>query len=373
MSCPEPRVAIVLPPREGFSPDAVGAIGLLVHRLSRPQDLVLGRACPKPFPDRRFVPVEPAGWPVPGSRLRYVAGLASVLRAARPELIEVHNRPEIAFLLARRFPDIPLGLFLHNDPQAMRLARSPADRRALSRRMRIAAVSEHLRRRFRDGGGHDLPVDLLPNCLDLAALPPPVADASRDRLILFAGRLVADKGADSFVAACASALPALPGWRAEMIGADRPGSSPDTPFLAALRPAAARAGVVLAGYRPHDAVLDAMARAAIVVVPSRWPEPFGLTALEAMASGAALVSSERGGLAELTAGAALRVDPDQPEALADALRRLASDPSERRRLAQAGRLRAREYDLPAARARLEAWREAGRKPGREAASREPVT
>ena len=29
------------------------------------------------------------------------------------------------------------------------------------------------------------------------------------------------------------------------------------------------------GYRPHAAVLEAMSRAAIVVVPSRWQEPFG--------------------------------------------------------------------------------------------------
>ncbi|MCJ1296555.1 hypothetical protein MMC34_008121, partial [Xylographa carneopallida] len=266
----------------------------------------------------------------------------------RPALIEVHNRPEIAMALSRRCPGIPLGLVLHNDPQAMRLARTPADRRALARRMRIAVVSEYLRRRYRDGSDALL-VGLLPNCLDLAALPPASADGERERLILFAGRLVADKGADSFVAACAAALPELPGWRAEMIGADRPGGSPDTPFLAALRPAAARAGVTLAGYRPHGAVLEAMARAAIVVVPSRWPEPFGLTALEAMASGAALVTSGRGGLAELTAGAALRVDPDAPGALAEALRRLACDPSERRRLAASGRLRARDYDLPAAR------------------------
>ncbi len=353
------RVAIVLPPREGFSPDAVGAIGLLVHRLSRPQDLVLGRPSTAfPFPDRCFVPVRPAGLPMLGDRLRYAAGLAAVLRDAAPVLIEVHNRPEIAMALARRCPGLPLALVLHNDPQAMRLARSPADRRVLARRMRIAVVSEYLRRRYRDGSGDALPVGLLPNCLDLAALPPPAADEARDRLILFAGRLVADKGADSFVAACAAALPGLPGWRAEMIGADRPGPSPDTPFLAVLRPAAARAGVVLAGYRPHRAVLEAMARAAIVVVPSRWPEPFGLTALEAMASGAALVTSGRGGLAELTADAALRVDPDAPGALAGALRRLAGDPWERRRLAEAGRLRARDYDLPAARARHDAWRDA---------------
>ena len=226
--------------------------------------------------------------------------------------------------------------------------------------MRIVAVSPFLRERFLEGT-EGVAVDVLPNCLDLTALPPARPDAERERLILFAGRLVADKGADSFVAACALALPALPGWRALMIGADRfrPGPG-ETRFLAALRPAAAAAGVELAGYQPHASVLEAMARAAVVVVPSRWPEPFGLTALEAMASGAALVCSGRGGLAELVRGAAAMVDPDRPEAIADALRRLAADAPERARLAAAGRVRAADYDLPVARARLARIRAAAR-------------
>ena len=52
-----------------------------------------------------------------------------------------------------------------------------------------------------------------------------------------------------------------------------------------------------------------MARAAIVVVPSRWSEPFGLTALEALACGAALLCSPRGGLPEVYGQAAQRIDP----------------------------------------------------------------
>ena len=179
----------------------------------------------------------------------------------------------------------------------------------------------------------------------------------RDRLILFAGRLVADKGADSFVAACARALPQLPGWRAEMIGADRfHQAAADTPFLTRLRVAAAEAGVSLPGYRPHQAVLESMARAAIVVVPSRWPEPFGLTALEAMACGAALVASDRGGLAELVRDAALVIDPNRPDLLGNALVGLARSEPERIRLAAAGLARAAAFDLPAARSRLAAIR-----------------
>lgn len=349
----------MLPPREGFSSSAVGAIGLLVHRLSDADDLILGRqtAAP-PFADRRFVAVRPRGCLIMRAAVRYAAGVAAILRQAPPDLIEVHNRPEVASLLARRFPGLPVMLFLHNDPQGMRLARTPAERRRLTRHVRLVAVSDHVRRRYQGSDIDALPIRLLPNCLDLSTLPLPRPDASRDRLILFVGRLVADKGADSFVAACALALPRLAGWRAEMIGADRfQASSPDTPFLRALRSAAARAGVVLTGYQTHAGVLETMARAAIVVVPSRWQEPFGLTALEAMASGAALVTSGRGGLAELTGeDAAILIDPDAPATLAEALMTLAADPSGRARLVAAGHRRASLYDLPLARARLAALR-----------------
>ncbi len=122
----------------------------------------------------------------------------------------------------------------------------------------------------------------------------------------------------------------LPGWRAEIIGADRSrADSPDTRFVRGVRDAARVAGVTLHGYRDHPEVLAALAGAAIVVVPSRWQEPFGLTALEAMASGAALICSPRGGLPEVAGDAALYADPDDPAALADAILALACDGAQR--------------------------------------------
>ena len=102
----------------------------------------------------------------------------------------------------------------------------------------------------------------------------------------------------------------------------------------------------MAGYRDHPEVLEAMGRAAIVVVPSRWPEPFGLVALEAMASGAALICSPRGGLREVAGDAALYADPDTPAEIALALRTLGRDDSRRAAMADAGRARARQFDLP---------------------------
>ena len=66
--------------------------------------------------------------------------------------------------------------------------------------------------------------------------------------MLFAGRVVADKAPDAFVAACAAALPHLPGWEAEIIGADRFSfDSPDTALRPTIRAAAEAARCPHAG------------------------------------------------------------------------------------------------------------------------------
>lgn len=362
MGCTTPdrrRLAVVLPPREAFSAARSGAIGLLAHRLACvPGEFdvtIYGAAVASPFAGAAFHPVRPA-WRAASSTLRYAAGVAACLRRRPPALIEAHNRPDVALFLARRFERVTL--VLHNDPQGMRGARTAAERQRLAATLaRVVTVSEWLRGRFAEGMATAPPVAVLPNCIDLRAIP--ASPEQREPLILFAGRVVADKGADTFVAACAQALPSLPGWRAEVIGADRFGArSRETPFLRRLRPRAAAAGVGMAGWRPHDQVLAAMARAAIVVVPSRWPEPFGMTALEAMACGAAVLASGRGGLPEVVGEAAVTVDPDDVSALATAMVALANDPGHRARLGAAGRARAALFDVVPAAARMDALRAA---------------
>ena len=347
----KPPVTIVLPHREGFGPTSAGAVAMVVRRLagaaSRYQALVVGPPFEGPgFPGIPFLPAQPPWWLPLSHTQRYAAKLAFVLAGLPPGLIEVHNKPDVALWLARRFPRRAVSLFLHNDPRAMRGARTPAARRRLLARLaQILTVSDHLRGCLLDG------VDALPgpapavlhNTLDAGEAPQGLPPPQRDHVILFAGRFVANKGADTFIQACAAALPLLPGWRAELIGAD--GFSTDSPvtdFIRQWRPAAAAAGVVLHGHKPHAEVLQAMARAAIVIVPSRWQEPFGLTALEAMACGAALACSGRGGLAEIGGEACLPFEPGDPASAAAALVRLASDAELRAALSDAGLRRARE-------------------------------
>ncbi len=355
---------MVLPGGAGFSPDAAGAIGLIVHRLAGVagpyRSVVLGQAgAAAPFADRGFVPVR--AWPLPrlGARARYPGAVLRALRRLRPALVEVHNRPAIALMLAARLPAAKVVLVLHNDPQSMRRAHTAAERSRLLRRLAgVIAVSAWVRGRLLDGvaGPSPIPVDVVPNCIDLAALPPGLPAAAREPVILFAGRTIVEKGADLFVRACAEALPALPGWRAVMLGARGHNPQDDAVGYAAAGPTPDQAGVRMLGYQPHPAVLGWMGRSAIVLMPSRWEEPFGLAALEALAMGAALICSRRGGLAEVAGEAAVYIDPDDPAGIARALLALARDPARRAALAAAGRARAAGFDLAAAGRELAAIR-----------------
>jgi glycosyltransferase involved in cell wall biosynthesis len=77
----------------------------------------------------------------------------------------------------------------------------------------------------------------------------------------------------------------------------------------------------------------------VVVHASTLPEPFGRTIVEGMACGRAVIAVNEGGAAELIQSGvnAWGVPPRDPAAIADACRRLASDPEMRLRFGVAGR------------------------------------
>lgn len=248
MSTPPLRVLTVLPPRECFAPDEAGAIALLVHRMAGAGEVVAGSPpATSPYDDVPFAPVPPVLFPFSHAG-RYRAGVVRLVRRLRPDLVEVHNRPDLAWTISRRFPHLPLVLVLHNDPRSMRLIKTARKRMLLARRVAVVVVSEWLRNRFLEQGVQ-AQVSVLPNGLDLAALP--ALAPVRDNLVLFAGRVVADKGVDAFVQACATLLPRYPTWQAQIIGADRFGCmSPQTEFLSRIQMQAQAAGVQMLGYQP---------------------------------------------------------------------------------------------------------------------------
>lgn len=95
----------------------------------------------------------------------------------------------------------------------------------------------------------------------------------------------------------------------------------------------------LAGY-VSDARLDALMRGADALILASLYEGFGLAVLDAMARGCPTILARAGALPETGGDAAAYFDPASAEELAAAIERVAQDPDERARLAEAGRRRA---------------------------------
>ena len=94
----------------------------------------------------------------------------------------------------------------------------------------------------------------------------------------------------------------------------------------------------------HREAMALMSEAAIFVSPSIY-EPFGLAALEAARSGAALVLADIPTYRELWADAALFADSADPASFAEAIDRLADDRRLRRRIALAAQEKSRQFSL----------------------------
>ncbi|CAN5791766.1 glycosyltransferase family 4 protein [soil metagenome] len=176
---------------------------------------------------------------------------------------------------------------------------------------RFVAVSRHMAETF---AAHGIRADVMPNFVERGADDARPGFAERAG-IAFVGRLTEEKGARDAIALAR----ALPDVAVTMIG-----HGPlEGEAIAAARKLE---NLECTGFLSEDAVARRLRSSRVLAVPSRWEEPAGLVALEAMAEGTPVVAYASGGLAEYVsdAGAGFVV-PRSEEALAAACQALYHD------------------------------------------------
>ena len=165
---------------------------------------------------------------------------------------------------------------------------------------------------------------------------PPAPDSGGGKGLLFVGRLTAAKGVPVLIGAMPRILQAHPDAHLTLIG--------DGPDRAGLEDQIRRLGlsgaVRFAGYRNQDEVAEALARAAVFVLPS-FAEGVPVVLMEAMAARRPVIATRIAGIPELVEdGVSGRiVSPGDGQALAEAVYDILADPGLAARMGEAGRQR----------------------------------
>lgn len=190
-------------------------------------------------------------------------------------------------------------------------------------------LTEFARRKFVEGGLPAGRVVVKPNCVH----PDPGPGDGRGGYAVFAGRLSAEKGIDTLLAAWERLARPVP---LKVVG--------DGPLADRVRAAAAaNSAVEYLGRRPLPELLDVIGGAACLVMPSVWYETFGRTIIEAYAKGTPVIASRLGAMAELVdeGRTGLLFTAGDAADLAAAVDRLLADPAAAARMRPAAR---REFE-----------------------------
>lgn len=173
---------------------------------------------------------------------------------------------------------------------------------------------------------------VVPNAVPLSPRRQPHSETP---IIAFVGRLVPEKGVNWLLRSFATAFSDSGRATLEIIG-----DGPERPALEGL---AVKLGISsqtkFLGHLDRDISEMQLQKAWIQVVPSLWPEPFGLVAAEALARGTTLVVGNSGGLAEIvdSGRTGLVVQQGDTMALANALVELVRDRPKALQFGEAGR------------------------------------
>lgn len=298
----------------------------------------------------------------------FLAQALRKLRRLAPDVVHLQNFPHYAPAIRRAVPNAAIVLHMHCDW----LAQLDADvmARGIAASDLVAGCSQHVvmtaRERF---GSTRTPFAVLPNGAPVDRLAR-VAARRMPAKVLFVGRVSPEKGVHTLLEAWPEVVAAHPEARLEIVGPSAalprdllidlsrdpevlglsrfyPGGSAfrgsyEMALRAMIPPQFAHT-VSFTGMEAYEKVIERCAGASLLVNPS-LSESFGMSLVEALATGTPVVATRVGGMPEIVeaTGGGLLVEKNDPTALSDAILRILADPESSNEIGRRGAQRVAE-------------------------------
>ena len=322
------KIATILPYKENYTVDKASAASLWVSEFytkskHKKNNFIYGHTKSKNYLTKNYININLKNLKskLTSTTNEYAEKLIKDLNSKNFNIIEIHNRPQLLLKLLNKVKSRFIFYF-HNDPLSMKGSKFINERlKILNSVDRLIFVSEWVRNRF------FLDIDKkLQSKTDV--IYPSVhkqKPSIKKKNIIFVGRLNHSKGYDLFKEAIIKILDEFPEWWAYSVGDEERRSI----YISHSRHKEL-------GFINHKDTLKLLNKSEIAVVPSRWDEPFGRTALESSSRGCATIISNRGGLTETT-DCALILKRLDAKNIYQEIKMLIKHPQKKRKIQKLGR------------------------------------
>ncbi|MFC0471810.1 glycosyltransferase [Halalkalibacter kiskunsagensis] len=278
------------------------------------------------------------------------------------DVIHIFNRPRLVLAVREHAPKARLVLSMHNDMFKREKIEPEEAEAAIEQLDKIITVSDYIGKTIADLFPQAAPkLKTIYSGVDIDRFVPPHSSQAQNmreeirkehnlqgkKVILFAGRLSANKGADILV----KAMPELAKKHSDialvLVGSKWFSVNEVSDYVAYVRALAARLPipVINTGFVAPSEIQKWFAAADVFVCPSQWQEPLARVHYEAMASGLPIITTARGGNPEVitpNVNGFVVEQPEDPQAFVDLLAPLLSDPKLSKKLGLQGRKMAEE-------------------------------
>lgn len=361
----------VLTPGDHYSPRTGSALPTVVHGLAKaanalgpahefPQKVLIAKdtyeprydsaeplfysSVPPPSRNHRYLDMALGRLGVPRrASAAYFGPIAERLEQEESGIVLAHNAPLLPWLMSASKHRVMV--YAHND--LLRSFSRLESSRALKSMHRLICVSHALAHQLSASLSSELRdrIRVVSNGVDTEQFQPVAIRPPGPLRVMFLGRAIPEKGADILLTAAGQ----LQRHDIEylIVGSHEFNREAAISKYEHRLRRLATATVSTVHFEPFvdRAELPALLRRAdMIVIPSRWAEPSGLTVGEGLASGVPVIAAASGGIPEVLGDAGILFDPERPDELAKAIGSLADDPDRRRELGLAGRRRAERHD-----------------------------
>jgi len=287
------KIASILPYKENYTKNGSGAVSLWVSDFLRDSiykkdTLIIGNTNNKNYLSKNYfnIKINNINSKLTSTTKLYSNKILKKIQNLNFDIIELHNRPIMVKDFFQKI-DSKIILYFHNDPTSMKGAKSVEERMFLIKNVdKIIFISKWVKNKFFE----DLP-SISDNKTQIIyhSIDPVDINVKKNKQIIFVGKLNESKGYDLYCKSMIKILNKHKDWKAYSIGEEKRFQKFPT-----------HKRHFDLGQISHKKVLKHLSESAIAIIPSRWEEPFGRTALEASSRGCATIISNNGGLPETT-------------------------------------------------------------------------